>query len=194
MPRVRCRCGENIKIHGPAPERIDCPTCGARIRFKRKSKRDPGDYLPGDGFLRFYCPCGRRLKVAARNQPDAGKCPDCGRIVPIPDWVKSGAAGPGPVVSDPEARTEELDSADQRALAEWTSRFTPKPGGDHPSSTTSGMMPITASADLDILGVVSPQPSIVKFEAGLRICPRCNKPVHLGSEICRECGTPVPRS
>jgi hypothetical protein len=37
-------------------------------------------------------------------------------------------------------------------------------------------------------------PSVVKFEAGLRICPRCRKPVHLGASTCRECGSLVPRS
>ena len=33
----------------------------------------------------------------------------------------------------------------------------------------------------------------VKVEAGLRVCPRCGRPVHLGAESCRHCGAHVPR-
>ena len=37
------------------------------------------------------------------------------------------------------------------------------------------------------------QASVVKFETGLRVCPRCKKPLHLSADNCRECGMPVPR-
>jgi hypothetical protein len=40
---------------------------------------------------------------------------------------------------------------------------------------------------------MGPRASVVKFETGLRVCPRCQKPLHLGSDHCRECGTVVPR-
>jgi ribosomal protein L32 len=33
----------------------------------------------------------------------------------------------------------------------------------------------------------------MKTEAGLRVCPRCGKPVHLSSIVCRECGAHVPK-
>ena len=80
MPRVTCRCGERLKVQPDGPERIECPRCGAKIRLRHTSPRRPAG--TGDGFLRFLCPCGRRLKVPAADRPVAGRCPDCGRIVP----------------------------------------------------------------------------------------------------------------
>jgi predicted amidophosphoribosyltransferase len=35
--------------------------------------------------------------------------------------------------------------------------------------------------------------SELKTEAGLRVCPRCGKPVHLSSIVCRDCGAHVPK-
>ncbi len=191
MARVTCRCGERLKVEGAAPDRLDCPKCGARIRLKRKSRRDPGDYLPGDGFLRFYCPCGRRLKVAAKDNAEAGKCPDCGRVVPIPEWVKSGATGPDP--GDPESRTAELDPIDLVTLERWSAKFSDQPPPRQPS-TTSDTVPVVNGDDLRFLATPPGPSSIAKFEAGLRVCPRCNKPVHLSATACRECGTPIPRA
>ena len=31
-----------------------------------------------------------------------------------------------------------------------------------------------------------------RAEAGLRVCPRCGKPIHLGADACRACGISVP--
>src|SRR5271166_1962663 len=110
MPRVTCRCGEKLKIPPGAPERIECSRCGAKIRLRRTARPEEID-AAGDGYLRFHCPCGRRLKVASEGRPNAGKCPDCGRVVPVPEtaWF---AANPGSnaVPSDPEAQTEELNA------------------------------------------------------------------------------------
>lgn len=83
MPRVTCRCGEKLNAQPGGPDRIDCPKCGAKIRLRRSTTPLPGGEA-GDGFLRFLCPCGRRLKVSAIDRPVAGKCPDCGRVVPVP--------------------------------------------------------------------------------------------------------------
>src|ERR1700678_477070 len=83
MPRVTCRCGEKLKVIADGPERIECPKCGAKIRLRRAPVPLPVGGA-GDGFLRFLCPCGRRLKVPAADRPVAGKCPDCGRVVPVP--------------------------------------------------------------------------------------------------------------
>jgi hypothetical protein len=33
----------------------------------------------------------------------------------------------------------------------------------------------------------------LKVEAGLRVCPRCGRPVHLSAEVCRQCGASVPK-
>jgi hypothetical protein len=197
MARVSCRCGEKIKVQPDSPDRIDCPKCGARIRLRRPAPKVAG----GDGYLRFLCPCGRRLKVPAADRPVAGRCPDCGRVVPVPANVRPPTNSP-PVktsaMSDSEARTEELDANDLAQLDQWAGRYrsqTTYPDG--PGSTITHLQPATpdlASITQGALGSPAmPVTSVVKFEAGLRVCPRCQKPIHLGATRCRECGNPVPR-
>jgi hypothetical protein len=200
MPRVTCRCGEKLKVLPDGPERIECPQCGAKIRLRRTPPPAPLGGT-GDGFLRFLCPCGRRLKVSAADRPVAGKCPDCGRVVPVPASVQGNSL---PTASrqisqtDTEARTEDLDADDLARLEEWGLRHTANPSRpEAPASTTTGLHAFEAGAKPDTeVAFVPPMlapASVVKFEAGLRVCPRCKKPVHLGAAICRECGTPIPR-
>jgi hypothetical protein len=200
MARVTCRCGEKLKIPPDAPERIDCPKCGARIRLRRPAP-PPGKNETGDGYLRFLCPCGRRLKVPTVGRPAAGRCPDCGRVVPVPtsaQAISNATSAKRPALSDPEARTEELDAGDIAQLEKWAARHLANascPEGLLP--TTTGFLTVTSSgdpaADLRLLTPTIPPPSVAKFEAGLRVCPRCKKPVHLGAANCRQCGTAVPR-
>jgi hypothetical protein len=202
MARVTCRCGEKLKIPPDAPERIECPKCGARIRLRRPeplvAKKETGD-----GYFRFLCPCGRRLKVPAAGRPIAGRCPDCGRVVPVPSsaqTTKSATSARATSLSDPQARTEELDSDDLSQLEKWAARYTASSNpnqGDQSLSTTTSFLTIASSneppARTGRLPSALPPPSMAKFEAGLRVCPRCNKPIHLGAVSCRDCGTPVPR-
>jgi len=194
MARVTCRCGEQIGVQADSPERIDCPKCGAHIRLRRPEgqarKTEPAD----DGYYRFYCPCGRRLKVPAQGRPDAGKCPDCGRVVPVPVSVLSVSKPAGrSLPADPEARTQELSADDLSRLERWAARhLSQSVRRDERDPDT----PDAASEAVTGEGVETPDaglPSVVKFEAGLRVCPRCRKPVHLGVSHCRECGNPVPR-
>ncbi len=188
MARVTCRCGEKIEVQADSPDRIACPKCGARIRIRRPEGQEKKTDQPEDGFHRFYCPCGRRLKVPVEGRPEAGKCPDCGRVVPVPASVLS-ASGPArrPFPADPEARTEELSAEDLSRLERWAARHLSRSiRREEPNDA-----PIAANESIDAPGA-SP-PSVVKFEAGLRVCPRCRKPVHLGVSHCRECGNPVPR-
>jgi hypothetical protein len=198
MPRVTCRCGERLKVQPDGPERIDCPKCGAKIRLRHAA---PPQAVPrvGDGFLRFLCPCGRRLKVLAADRPVAGKCPDCGRVVPVPTSAQANSdlsSTKRGQQSDSEARTEELDTDDLARLETWGAQYAANPNlPEGPLSTATGIHTIAAGSD-SVLGFSTPaaaQASEVKFEAGLRVCPRCKKPVHLGANNCRECGTPVPR-
>ena len=200
MPRVTCRCGEKLNVQAGGPERIDCPKCGAKIRLRRSPAPSPGGET-GDGFLRFLCPCGRRLKVPAVDRPVAGKCPDCGRVVPVPTSARStSTAAPAGQASqsDTDARTEELDAADLAQLKAWESQHAASlDRAASPVSTSTGIHSIAsldeAEMEIGFVPPVTPPASAVKFEAGLRICPRCKKPVHLGAATCRECGTPVPR-
>jgi hypothetical protein len=198
MPRVTCRCGETIDVRSKTPDRIDCPRCGARIRLRRRGRSAGSLVGPGeseDGYIRFHCPCGRRLKVLAESRPEAGKCPDCGRVVPVPETAWSGA-GSGPMgrpFGDPEARTDELDEEDLARLAEWGARQAARPG--RPANDPDATPPAMSAVSGYLPGHAADRipTSNVKFEAGLRVCPGCGKPVHLSATTCRECGTPVPR-
>jgi len=196
MARVTCRCGETIKVHADSPDRIACPKCGARIRLRRSEGQAKHTGQPDDGYYRFYCPCGRRLKVSVQGRPEAGKCPDCGRVVPVPTsaLLASGSVGRS-AAADAEARTEELSADDLGRLERWAARHLSL---STRREQTNAVAPGTADEEADQdrgPGTLEPAlPSVVKFEAGLRVCPRCRKPVHLGVTHCRECGNPVPRS
>jgi hypothetical protein len=154
MPKATCRCGYALDVPPEGPERIVCPQCSAKIRVRRGPA--------GDGYIRFSCPCGQRLKVRDEGVgvPEAGKCPGCGRVVPVP----TSSSNPALPSSHPEARTDELEAAEIAMLEQWSR--------GHLSRAAAPSM---------------------KAEAGLRVCPRCGHPVHLGAAACRECGTHVPR-
>jgi predicted RNA-binding Zn-ribbon protein involved in translation (DUF1610 family) len=198
MSRVTCRCGEVITVQsGAGPERVDCPKCGARIRLRRRAESAASSLIGGisesdDGFIRFLCPCGRRLKVRASAGQQAGRCPDCGRMVPVPG---SGEAMMGAVAGrrvDPDARTAELDRDDIARLQEWSTRHTGRsPGDDGGGDATPTGVPHIRVGSTPYPG--TPAPSMASFEAGLRVCPRCGKPVHISATTCRECGASVPR-
>ncbi len=172
MPRATCRCGQPLNLPDDGNDRIICPKCGAKVRVRR-----PNSLMSAtveDGFIRFSCPCGRRLKVSAAPgvKPSHGKCPDCGRVVPVPD---SG------VPRDVEAPTEEMAQADVQRVAEWSKRYVNTPA---PASTIgSGVPKAEPVADK----------TVWTSEAGLRVCPGCGRPVHLGASVCRGCGSAVPK-
>jgi hypothetical protein len=193
MPRVTCRCGEKLKVPPDSPEHMDCIRCGTRIRLRRP-KSKPTD-ISGDGFIRFLCPCGRRLKVSVENQPKAGKCPDCGRVVPVPTSV-SGTLKLTVNTNDTDVRTEDFDADDLAELEKWSARHRvgaiqaePDPAKTGPTSIAI----VNDDEEFNVAPSMMPQASVVKFETGLRTCPRCKKPLHLSADNCRECGMPVPR-
>jgi predicted RNA-binding Zn-ribbon protein involved in translation (DUF1610 family) len=175
MPRATCRCGQELNIPDESTDRVVCPRCGSKVKVRLAGGNTtrPGAGGAGgggagprveDGLLRFLCPCGRRLKVSATNPPSHGKCPDCARIVPVP------AESLIPVSSlnaqDPEYPTEELSTTDVANLERWAA--------PHLERDTPLRVP-------------------TRVEAGLRVCPQCGKPVHLGADTCRTCGVAVPR-
>lgn len=173
MTRASCRCGQALTIPPGSSDRVVCPKCGSRVRIRRQESVQGAaeGQGQGDGYLRFFCPCGRRLKVSADRPPTHGKCPDCGRVVPVP--ASSAAAPVGP-----DARTVDLSPADVAALQEWSEGHRARRPPQVPSTTDDILIP-------------NPQPG--RVELGLRLCPSCGKPVHLGSDTCRNCGTAVPR-
>src|SRR5271157_2877551 len=132
MARVTCRCGETLKLTSNDPDRLTCPRCGAKIQVRRSPSQRPEATELEDGYVRFNCPCGRRLKVQAEERPEAGKCPDCGRIVPVPesvwehgDLLSKGRGGQGRMTLT--SRTEDMDATDLERLDRWASRFQPAP-------------------------------------------------------------------
>ncbi len=169
MPRATCRCGHALSIPDDGTERIVCPSCGAKVRVRPKGSPATTS-TEEDGAIRFNCPCGRRLKVSASAsaRPSHGKCPDCGRVVPVP---ASTQAPP-----DPEATTAELSAEDRATIEEWSRRHIADQER-RPSSTH--VLPTSAAS--------------MRTEAGMRVCPRCGKPVHMGASVCRDCGIPVPK-
>jgi hypothetical protein len=172
---------------------MDCTRCGTRIRLRRPKPKTTDE--TGDGFIRFLCPCGRRLKVPVEGQPKAGKCPDCGRVVPVPTSA-SGTLKPTANRSD-DVRTEDFDVDDLAELEKWSARHLASAIRAEADPARTGAAPIATTANddevLNLTPNMMPQASMVKFETGLRTCPRCKKPLHLSADNCRECGMPVPR-
>jgi hypothetical protein len=208
MASAVCRCGHTLHIPDRTTEHVVCPNCSARVRIRRPEKVDH----PDDGFIRFYCPCGRRLKVLAAQRPTYGKCPECGQIVPVPAHTASAGLPPG----HPESPTADLSPSDLAALERWTqdhvTRGTagrerepgtiqfakpappPAPPSDHLAHTPA--TPGRALSPTEFAPVPEPPPTShlpVRIEAGLRLCPGCGRPVHLQAETCNACGAPVPR-
>jgi len=171
MRRATCRCGQALTVPGDGTERVICPSCGARVRIRRGVSRNSSS----DGYIRFFCPCGRRLKVSAVQPPQFGKCPDCSRVVPVP--TAADASGGGLIPGSPETPTAELSVVDAAALDEWSRRHL---GGAAIATGASST-------------AIQSQRPTGRAEAGLRVCPRCGKPVHLSAVTCRACGAPVPK-
>jgi ribosomal protein L40E len=201
MARVTCRCGETLNVTSRDPDRLTCSRCGAKIRVRRAVSTKQGAAEPGDGYVRFTCPCGRRLKVRAEGRPEAGKCPDCGRIVPVPEsaWAVEelvpGTGNPGRSSgARPEARTADMDVADLKRLEQWASRHQAASNQDE---RLSGQSTTTSYQSLGTMPPSEPAsegpPPVLKMEAGLRVCPRCGKPLHMSATVCRACGEPVPK-
>lgn len=123
MSKVKCRCGNEV-LFEPAPGadtvKVLCHRCGSRIRVRISSseKLASENSRKEDGFVRFFCPCGRRLKVIAKStMPSHGRCPDCGRTVPVPALETSRLEDPA------ESPTTELTPEEINAMSEWRKSF-----------------------------------------------------------------------
>ena len=171
MPRATCRCGQPLAIPADPTQRVVCPSCGARVRIRQKIATTAE--IASDGYIRFFCPCGRRLKVDSAAPPPFGKCPDCGAVVPVPSASLTTARPPG----HPESPTDDLPAVDRDAIDRWAAGHRAK------AATTAGR-PESA---------LSTQPASDRVEVGMRVCPSCSQPVHMGAETCRNCGAPAPR-
>jgi predicted RNA-binding Zn-ribbon protein involved in translation (DUF1610 family) len=177
MPRATCRCGQVLSFPANGPDRVVCPVCGSRIRVRMSATETGAE----DAYIRFLCPCGRRLKVRDTvPKPQAGKCPDCDRVVPVPE--ESTAAAPG--APCPETATEEFSANDLAVIERWASGHLRK---------AEPAAPVAAAVAPPVSTASHSGPIPVRAEAGLRVCPRCGRPLHLSAETCRECGASVPK-
>jgi hypothetical protein len=137
--------------------------------------------VTADGYLRFYCPCGRRLKVRADDPRETGKCPDCGRVVPVPVPLEEPAELPP---GHPEYPTEDLSSADLVLLERWSRNFV-EPVTQVLPELADEAIPMLDSPPL--LGS-PPGSSATKLKTALGTCPQCGRLVHSGANFCLECG------
>ena len=122
--------------------------------------------------------------------------------MPESAWSQVGALpplgtgdSPRPGRSHPEARTEDMDAADLARLEQWTNRHL---GSPSPAEASRGLGTTTSHEAMDAVAArpaanQDEPPAAVKMEAGLRVCPRCGKPVHMSATVCRNCGEPVPK-
>ena len=160
---------------GAGPDRLPALLGADRVR------RDPGRASAGaggdgdDGYIRFDCPCGRRLKVRAESGQESGICPDCGRVVAVPstdDLTMIPARSSRPH----EAPTEELGPDDIALLERWAKGHLSRQGRGEAGGNPGGRGPRRCGS----------RPACAS-------APRCGRPVHLGAVTCRECGADVPK-
>ena len=201
MARVICRCGETLKVSSRNLEHLLCPRCGAKVRLRRRLVARNGSSPPSDGYTRFHCPCGRRLKVRSDEHIKAGRCPDCGRVVPVPVSASEGEITYARNISqgstgrfEPEIRTAELEPADLQRLAQWSRTYYAAPDqanslieelASTPNKPIGSLPPLTS----DIRDI----PSAVRLEAGFRVCSSCGMPLHIIATVCRSCGASTPK-
>ncbi len=170
MGAAVCRCGQALEVPSADVGYVVCPKCSSKVRIIRKARAGPVASAEGDGYVRFSCPCGRKLKVSLADRPSHGKCPDCGKVVPVPAQAYAAALS-----AQSEIPTQEIPAAGAAALDAWTKGHLAR------AKTTQSTAEMPS------------EPQNRRAEAGLRVCPNCGKPIHLGADTCRGCGTVVPK-
>jgi hypothetical protein len=86
-----------------------------------------------------------------------------------------------PQVAGPDDRTVDLSPDELAGLERWSQEHRDRRG----FAPTQENLPPSRDEDRG--------PGGQRDEVGLRVCPRCGKPVHLGAGNCRHCGAAVPR-
>jgi hypothetical protein len=92
--------------------------------------------------------------------------------------------------SGSETSTGELSPEEMAVINRWAERHLP---ASPPSSSQGAGAGGEPAASVAVAATVPVPVSAVRREAGLRICPRCGRPLHLSAVACRECGAPAPR-
>jgi hypothetical protein len=84
-----CSCGRTISTSRQYSGKIvRCPDCKGRVLMPESIEpalqQGPKAFSRDDGFIRFACSCGKRIKMPARYAGRWGKCPQCDARVRIP--------------------------------------------------------------------------------------------------------------
>ena len=91
-------------------------------------------------------------------------------------------------------RTVDMDATDFEYLDQWARRHQTK--ANQPERLEPGHMPeakVEAQEPTGVDAMPLGLPKVLSTEAGLRVCPRCGKALHLSATVCRSCGEPAPR-
>ena len=175
MPRATCRCGQSLE----RPRRRD--RAGRLPELRGQGPGPPAGREPvgagGDGGGGVH-PVQLPVRPSAQGRAAAGAKPVARQVPRLrPGRPRPRDRARSPRRATPRRPTEELtDRRPRRARpldrAATSTRGRPRPPAAPPLLPTS--------------------PAPYPTEAGLRVCPGCGKPVHLGADVCRECGTKVP--
>ncbi|MBN1505386.1 MAG: rhomboid family intramembrane serine protease [Sedimentisphaerales bacterium] len=90
LMRATCSCGRAVTVSRQyAGKVVQCPVCKGKIVVPEsieptRSAARLAALGGNDGYIRFACPCGKRIKMPARYAGRWGKCPQCGSRVRIP--------------------------------------------------------------------------------------------------------------
>jgi len=89
--RFMCSCGKRLKVPAAFVGKIArCPQCQKRLTIPGKrpaapEAAPPQAQKPKEQFIRFVCPCGKRIKVPTKFAGKSGRCPRCQSQLKIPD-------------------------------------------------------------------------------------------------------------
>ncbi len=85
-----CSCGRTITVSRQyAGKVVRCPACKGKITVPDNIEPTHPEarlsaLADNDGYVRFACSCGKRIKMPGRYAGRLGKCPQCGAKVRIP--------------------------------------------------------------------------------------------------------------
>ena len=85
-----------------------------------------------------------------------------------------------------ETPTQELSLEDTSMIESWVQSHFAR-SSDKSSGIIRGGPAPKSTAEMSL------KPTPGRTEVGFRVCPKCGKPLHLSAEVCRACGTSVPK-
>ncbi len=96
-----CSCGQVVKASRQyGGQTVCCPACKGEVMMPEALPAErPSTGLSGavghDGYIRFACSCGKRIKVSVRQAGRRGRCPRCDARIRVPRAPEHGHGGAG---------------------------------------------------------------------------------------------------